>query len=376
MKKTNHVADKGERTLGSHFITGFPGFVATQLIHELFNEAVTKEVIAVVEYSELAKAKVVSQEIEKRYEGCQIVLFEGDITLPNLDIAAMDFELIAPKIEVTWHLAAAHHLAIKREKAWKINVHGTANVNDFVWSLPNLRRYMYFSTAFIAGKRQGEILEMELVRPPAFHNYLEESKFEAELLVDDLKLDLPITIVRPSMIYGHSISGKTKKFDGIYYLMNMVNYLNKQLIFPQIGSKVTALHAVAIDYVVKVSVALCLLNKAEGETVHIVDSQPYKVQTVYQELVKLMATRKTRGTLPLGIAKVLLEQPNICRAWQVAPQYVDYLDYSGHFDATDCNRLLADTDIPAVDLMQALPNLVKFYEENKHLQSYHANFDI
>lgn len=375
MKKTNHVADKGVRTLGSHFITGFPGFIATELVQELFNEAVTTEIIAVVQYSQLAKAKVVAQEIEKRYEGCQIVLLDGDITLPNLDIATPDFEVIAPQIEVAWHLAAAHHIAIKREKAWKINVHGTANVNAFIALLPNLRRYMYFSTAFVAGTRSGDILEMELVRPSAFHNYWEESKFEAELLVDDLKLDVPITIVRPSMIYGHSISGETKKFDGIYYLMNMIDYFNKQRIIPQIGSKVTALHAVAVDYVVKVSAALCLIKEAEGETVHIVDSQQYKVQKVYQELVKLMTTRRTRGTLPLGIAKVLLEQPNICRAWQVAPQYIDYLDYAGHFDTTDCNRLLAGTDIPTVDLMQALPNLVKFYEGNKHLQSYYVNVD-
>lgn len=358
--------------MGSHFITGFPGFVATHLINELFNQKVTTEVIAIVKPDTLACAKVIVQEIEQRFEQCQIILFEGDITLPNLDLAEADVQFIAPKISVLWHLAAEQNLMMKREKAWKVNVHGTANVNDFAGKLPNLVRYMYFSTAFIAGKRQGEILEMELIRPPAFYNFLEESKFEAELLVDDLKLELPVTIIRPTMIYGHSQTGRTVRFDGIYYLMNVIDYLKDKRFFPQIGSKTTDLHIVALDYVVNASIALCLNNQAEGETIHLTDRQLYKVLVVYQRLVHLMTTRKTFSILPLGIAKVLLEQSNICTALHVPPQMVDYLDYAASFDTKDCDRLLEQAKIEGVDLLDVLPNLVDFYENNKHLSSYHV----
>lgn len=362
---------KGGESLGSHFITGFPGFVATEMVHQLFRQNVTKEVFAVVLLSDLAKAKGVVQTIEKQYEGCQIVLFEGDITIPDLDIADQDFELIAPKIEVAWHLAAIHDESVGREKAWKVNVHGTANVNEFVCHLPNLKRYMYFSTAFIAGKRKGKILEMELIRPAEFHNFLEETKFEAELLVDDLKLEVPITIVRPTMIYGNSKTGVTGRFDGIYFLMILVDYLKEQFLFPQIGGKQTDLHAVAVDYVVEASVALSLQKEAEGETVHLTASKPPKVLTVYQELVKLMTHRKTFGILPLGIAKAMLEQQSIRNAWHVTPKIIDYLDSEAEFDTTDCERLLMQTKICPTDLLQALPNLVRFYEENKHVQSFH-----
>lgn len=359
--------------MGSHFVLGFPGCVATPLVKQLFQQQVTNEIIAIVESDKLALAKVMVKEMENLYEGCQMILFEGDITLPNLDMVDADIQLIAPKISVVWHLAAENNLMIKREKAWKINVHGTANVNEFIASLPNLKRYMYFSSAFIAGKRKGKILEMELIRPPAFNNFVEESKFEAELLVDDLKLELPITIIRPTMIYGDSQTGKTMRFDGLYFLMNMIDYLQDQMIFPKIGSKTADLQAVAVDYVVCASISLCLNDSAEGETVHLTDSKLYNVLAVYLKLVELMTERKTFSTLPLGLAKVMLEQPNVCMAWHVPPQMIDYLDSPMNFDTTDCLRLLEGTVTQASELFDSLPNLVEFYEKNKHLKSYHVN---
>ena len=46
---------------------------------------------------------------------------------------------------------------------------------------------MYFSTAYVAGTREGNLLETELIRPVAFKNHYEETKFEAELVVEQLK---------------------------------------------------------------------------------------------------------------------------------------------------------------------------------------------
>ncbi|MEK4424225.1 SDR family oxidoreductase [Solibacillus sp. FSL K6-1523] len=361
--------------MGIHFFTGFPGFVATELIQQLFKEGITKQVYAVVLSSELAKAKTKGAFIERQYEGCKIVLFEGDITLPNLGLANEELAIIIPKITVVWHLAANTDLAVTREVGWKVNVHGTANVNEFACCLENLERYMYFSSSYIAGKRKGTILEMELIRPAAFHNYYEETKFEAELLVDDLKLELPITIIRPSIIYGHSQTGVTQKFDGIYFLLNAVEYFKSKLVIPQLGSKHTLLQMVSIDYVAKTSVRLCLLPEAVGETLHITGSQPYTAAQIYQEIVKEMTGKKPFCPLPLGIAKAMLEQSNIRKLMHVKPQTVDYLDYEGKFDTKDFDQLIASSEIACCDVMQTLPTLIKFYEENKHLQSYYVKMD-
>ncbi|WP_246042211.1 hypothetical protein [Cohnella pontilimi] len=35
-------------------------------------------------------------------------------------------------------------------------------MNQWILTLPNLRRYVYFSTAYVSGDREGRILETEL----------------------------------------------------------------------------------------------------------------------------------------------------------------------------------------------------------------------
>ena len=117
--------------------------------------------------------------------------------------------------------------------------YGTSNVNDFVKSLPHLKRYMYFSTAYVAGRREGVILEKELIRPEEFKNYYEETKFEAELLVKNLIGEIPLTIIRPGIVKGHSITGETNKFDGPYFFLNMIDCLS---FFPLFLISVNRLH--------------------------------------------------------------------------------------------------------------------------------------
>jgi nucleoside-diphosphate-sugar epimerase len=345
-----------------HFFTGFPGLVAIEMIQQLFKQGITKEVYAVVLQRELDDAKAIVQLIQQQFKDCKIVLFEGDLTLPILDIADEEFELIQSKIDVVWHLASIQDLTVKRDLAWKVNVHGTANVNEFVCKLPNLKRYMYLSSAFIAGKRKGKILEMELIRPVEFHNFLEETKFEAELLVDNLKLELPITILRPTMIYGYSKLG-VKKRDGLYFLSKFISYFEKKRIVPKLGSN-QILPTVAIDYVVEASVALCQLPEAEGETVHLTDEKQYDVLTIYTEMARQMTNKNTFGRLPIGIAKVLLEQKSIREAMQVPPQFIDYIDYAAEFDTKDCQVLLSKFKIESRDLMQSLPQIIEYYKEN------------
>lgn len=149
-----------------------------------------------------------------------------------------------------------------RDIAWKVNVHGTAMVNDFVRILPNLKRYMYFSTAYVAGSREGVLRENELIRPRAFKNYYEETKFEAEHRVEDLKLEIPITIIRPGIVRGHSETGETIKFDGPYFFLNMVDKLKCLPFIPYIGDSNSSINVVPVDYILKASIFIMDEKKA------------------------------------------------------------------------------------------------------------------
>src|SRR4029453_699840 len=146
-------------------------------------------------------------------------MVEGDITKPNLDLSVPDREMARDVVTRVFHLAAMYDLAVARDIAHEVNVGGTRNVNAFVRSLRCLRHYHHVSTCYVAGKREGRIFETELRHEAGFRNFYEESKYLAELEVDSLKSELPVTIHRPAVVCGDSRTGETAKYDGVYYLI-------------------------------------------------------------------------------------------------------------------------------------------------------------
>ena len=351
-----------------HLITGFPGFIASHLIRQLFQDEVTKQIYAIVLLDEMEKAKKEAQEIEKHFPTCRIGLLEGDITLPNLGMDDAEIAILAPRIHIFWHLAAIYDLAVQRKAAWKVNVHGTASVNDFVRQLPNLQRYMYFSTAYVAGRRHGLLLETELVRPPAFKNYYEETKYEAELRVEDLKSEVPLTILRPGIVCGHSRTGETVKFDGPYFFLNMLDTLHSLPFIPYIGSKKTTINVVPVDYVVRAASYMCRAPEAEGKTFHLTDPHPPKVYAMYRKMAQQLTGKRVIGRLPLSIMKKVLENYRIRKRLGVEYESVAYLAWHAEFDASETQKLLQHTDIACPDFLDMLPVIVDFYQENKHHQ--------
>ena len=356
--------------MGIHLMTGFPGFIASQLVRQLLKDGVTNQIFAVVLATEMDKARQDIQAIEAQFPNCKIELLEGDITLPNLGIDNAELELIRPRMNVFWHLAAIYDLAVPRDVAWKVNVHGTDLVNEFVATLPNLHRYMYFSTAFVAGRRTGIISEHELVKPLSFKNYYEETKYEAELLVDDLKKVIPLTIIRPGIVQGHSETGETAKFDGPYFLLNMIDTLKGLPFLPFVGRKTSKLNVVPIDYVTKACSYLCTSPSAQGKTLHITDPSPYTVYEIYDAMVKEMTTKRTFGRLPVFLTRSLLSKMSIRQKLGVEYETLEYLTWQATFDCTDAQQILSEVGISCPDFLATLPKMVAFYNEHKHCKEF------
>src|SRR5260370_36952060 len=79
----------------------------------------------------------------------------------------------------------------------------------------------YLSTAFVAGRHRGRFSERDLDLGQSFRNSYERSKFEAELLVRSAMTDVPITVIRPSIVMGHSRTGETTAFNVLYIPMRL-----------------------------------------------------------------------------------------------------------------------------------------------------------
>ncbi len=356
--------------MGVHFFTGFPGFISSQLIRELFRKNKTQEVITIVLAGELLKAEIEKNYILAEFPNCSIRIVEGDITLPNIGLENQLVQEILPQIDVMWHLAAVYDLAVPRDIAWKVNVHGTAMVNDFVRILPNLKRYMYFSTAYVAGLREGVLREDELIRPRAFKNYYEETKYEAEHRVEDLKSEVPLTIIRPGIVRGHSETGKTIKFDGPYFFLNMVDKLKCLPFIPYIGDSSSTINVVPVDFILKASIFIMDEKSAEGKTLHLTDPNPHPVQEVYRTMVKLLTNHYPKGRLPLLVAKKSLQVPFIRKKLGVEQETLDYLTWNAMFDTTEAVTILQKGGITCPDFIQTMPMMINFYLAHKEDESY------
>lgn len=351
-----------------YFFTGFPGFICNQLIREVLKRNQLKGVIYVlVLKGMLDKAKAERQAIindlgltEDSFE-----IIEGDITESSLAIALSDQERLNEKITHVFHLAAIYDLAVQREIAFKINVKGTSNVNDWVVMLPNLERYVYFSTAYIVGTREGILYETELIRPESFKNHYEETKYEAEVLVDNLKGKKPVTIIRPGIVKGHSESGETIKFDGPYFMMNFLDRLKFLPILPRLGSGKAYVNLVPIDYIIQATAYLSFLPEGTGKTYHLTDPNPYQASEIYELMMNELLNRRPVGTFPLPLGKWFLSIKPIRRYLGVEKEALDYFTWMGKFDNTQAANDLKDSGIRCPDFKEGIQSMTAFYVKQK-----------
>src|SRR5699024_8562215 len=154
------------------------------------------------------------------------------ITAPGLDMKVS--EDVTTNITHVFHLAAVYDLAVPKELAYRVNVDGTKNMNDWVETLPNLKRYIYFSTSYVAGMREGRVYDTELIHDAPSKYYYEDTKYLAELGVEALQVKIPPRIIRPSVVKGHSHTGYTTKFDGLYFFLNFFAKIQFSPIVPMI----------------------------------------------------------------------------------------------------------------------------------------------
>ncbi|WP_449442347.1 SDR family oxidoreductase [Ureibacillus acetophenoni] len=354
-----------------HLFTGFPGFISSQLIRELFRKNYADHIYALVLPTQKEKALDESLKIMESFPGRRITIVEGDINLPQIGIAEKTLSEFANNIKVVWHLAAIYDLAVPKEVAWKVNVDGTKNVNDFVQTLPNLTRYIYFSTAYVAGKREGIILENDLMRPEGFKNYYEETKFEAELLVEDIKKMVPTTIIRPGIVRGNSLTGETQKFDGPYFFLNMIDKLKFLPAIPYVGRSTALINVVPIDFIIEASAFISQEDEAIGKTLHLTDPHPHPVLEVYRMMVKLMTSKFPKGRLPLSLTRQCLKIKAIRKLLGVEFETLDYLTWNAYFDCSEAKKILAKGKIKCPDFIKSMPSMVNYYNNNKHKKEYH-----
>jgi nucleoside-diphosphate-sugar epimerase len=282
-------------------------------------------------------------------------------------MSAAEFESARAETTVLFHLAAIYDLGVQRELAMRVNVEGTRNVNEFARACPRLKRYHYVSTCYVAGLRAGVIREDELEHREGFRNFYEETKYLAELEVERLKPELPLTIHRPAVVCGDSQTGETAKYDGIYYLIKYLLMWPELLSLVNIGNRDVRLNVVPVDFVVAAMVALARDERATGATVQLADPRPLTTGELFETISHALVARGSRVRLPKPLVRALLRLPLSSKLSKLPRVGVPYFFLKQTYDTSRAVELLAPHGVACPPFPSYVRALVDFVARNPKL---------
>jgi thioester reductase-like protein len=290
----------------------------------------------------------------------RLEVIEGDVCDMDLGLSGREIRVLAGELTTIHHMAGIYYMGVDRATARRVNVEGTRGVLDLAAESVRLRRLCHWSTAAVSGKRRGVVLEEELDEGQSFHNFYEQTKFEAEKLALARQHNLPITIFRPGIIVGDSKTGEIDKLDGPYYLVVLIATNALQMRVPLPGRGAAPLHLVPIDFVIDAAYALSLDERAAGRTFHLTDPNPLPARRVYELVAELSERKLARGFLPAGLARTLLRAPGLDRLARAPLSFLESFDQQAFYNSRGTCALLEEAGLRCPTFDTYVDNLVQY----------------
>lgn len=360
----------------TYMFTGFPGYLASAIIEDIFRNDVPIQKIYLLHLPATKKQALEqltnwhndsSMAIEK------IELIEGDISKPELGLSNEQSQKLQQEVTHFFHLAALYDLATPLTPAWMVNVQGTREVQQWLVPCGRLVRYIYFSTAYVSGNRVGCVYETELQHNEGFKNHYEYTKYEAERLVVPFQDMIPTTIIRPGIVVGHTESGVTAKFDGPYFILNMLEVLKKSPVLPFFGKGEARVNLVPQDYVIRATTCLAHHPDSQGKTYHLTDPNPYMAREIYECLSHVYADKRPRFTVPISLAKQSLRMGALRKSLGIQRESLDYFLSGAEYDSSLTQKDLYGSGIFCPDFFSYVDVLVAYYRNNKEDRTKHVS---
>ncbi|MEA2157053.1 MAG: hypothetical protein QOE11_3193, partial [Solirubrobacteraceae bacterium] len=282
----------------------------------------------------------------------RVTAVAGDLTLPRLGLAPDRARELATEVGEIVHGAASVSFELALDASRAINVEGTRRVLEFAERcrrLGGLRRLTYISTAYVAGEHRGVFREGDLDVGQRFRNPYEQSKFEAEQLLRSHP-QLPITVVRPSIIVGDSAGGWTASFNVLYWPLRAL----ARGAYPILPARRSApVDVVPVDYVADAIGALARLPGAEGRTYHLTASeQASSIGELLDLAVTRLQCRRPPLVSPLLYRHVvhplaLRASPRRRRFLRATEAYLPYFAIRVRYDDAQARAALGSAIAPA-----------------------------
>lgn len=342
------------------FLTGVPGFLGTRLLDRLARKhpGQTFGLLVQPKFRKEAQAVLARFGLAERTE-----LIEGDLTAPDLGLGTRRGRL-AGTVTRAFHLAAVYDLTVPKAVGRQVNVEGTHHLLDFLEDCERLEIFAHVSTAYVSGRRTGEIREEELRHNEGFKNHYEETKYEAELLVQERRHRVPTVIFRPAIVVGDSETGATEKFDGPYFMLKVLRRLPRFTVMTKVGTGNKPVNVVPVDFVVE-AIAALTEPKHAGAVFHLTAPDPLTTQEMLSLFLRLLGKQAVFVPVPVPVARAVVQTP-LGVLLGLTPQLVDYFDFPAYYDRRHAERALRNAGIECPRLSEYAPQMIDFLKHHEH----------
>lgn len=293
-------------------ITGITGLVGSAFAVEAFKRDKELQFVAISRGKEDISAR--NRVIQTINEQCEfdgtpeladdlincIDVLEGDMSDPM----HLAMSPLLQGVESIFHCAADVNLGVDADgQTYNVNYNGTKALLKIAHEL-KVKSFHYVSTAYVAGKSSGRIMEGP---SPAtdWNNAYERSKFESEKMVRSS--GIPFTIYRPSIIVGRRSDGKIRKPLAFYYILEFLAVIKERLCAKShhepsdvidVALRLQAYPSdtvffVPIDYVCEVTTKL-FFKPCENKTYHITGNSPVSTRAIEQAVEKTLKVENVR----------------------------------------------------------------------------------
>ncbi|MBF0233704.1 MAG: SDR family oxidoreductase [Desulfamplus sp.] len=233
MKKSEEKIKEKRRKKESVFlVTGATGFLGSHITFELLREGY-KVITVCRAHKDLSASERMGllmdwYPVESSLRN-NLTIIEGSLDDTNLGLDNNTYQTIAQNIDEVVHCASNTSFSERNRKA--VEKANNDNLKNIIYLVENSGCYYFhhLSTAYVAGKID-DFCPEEFQIAHNFFNVYEETKYlqEKYLLRECSRSGVRLNIYRPTIVYGNSETGKTLRFNALYYPIKTLLFL-KQL---------------------------------------------------------------------------------------------------------------------------------------------------
>lgn len=317
-------------------VTGGSGFIGSRLVEKLVSEGHKVGVL------------VRKTSNTKLLEKLGVELVYGDV------VDKESVERFVNDVDVVYHVAAKVYGGSKDE-FWNVNFHGAENVLNACLNR-SIDRFVYTSTIGVMGSIKDPPADESCPYNPS--SPYDKSKCEAERMALRYCRDngVPVTIVRPTIVYG----------PGNMYLLRLYQWIQSGD-FRLIGSMNNLMHPCYIENFLQGIALAAEKRKAIGEIYIIGDEKPITWREYVNKVAEAMSVNPPNRHVPVSLIKAIAYLSEF-KSWMFGTEpfltryWVEEITKNFAYDITKAKKDLGYD--PEISLKEGISRTVEWYRQN------------